>query len=93
MKSTTIKFPIEQDRDDDNINNRVHDFLVACVVDGDLILDTQGFMSLAIGNHTLTESYEDEDGMFDIFDVEIEGDDFSIDQINQWQDQFKQMLQ
>jgi len=86
-----MKFPLERDGRP-FFNNRVFDFLAACVVDGDLELDETQLKSIRVEKYIFTESYEDEGETYDIFEVELSGDDQAIRNVEIWLDQFDKPL-
>lgn len=93
MKLTTIKFPIEHEKVElGRVGNRVFDFLIASVIDGDLELDETDLRTMMVTRYKFESSYEDEGELYDIFDVEIQGEDRAIQNLDTWFEQFDKPL-
>jgi hypothetical protein len=92
VKTVIVKFPVEKKKSQRDIKSQVYDFLVGAIDLRDLSLQRQDLLQLTFNISGSQEEYDFEGETFDLHDVEITGEDKTIDTIEQWQKGFEQSL-
>lgn len=93
MRKVTITYPADEGESPMNIPVEVTSFLLEAIVLGDLCVTQEEIETLSISTPEFIEPYWDGEETFDIYKVELSGDDMTIQEIENWQTQFSQKLQ
>ena len=90
MKSTVIKFLTTRN---DNLGNRVRDYLTDNIIDGGLDISMDDYMSLDIGDIDYQEDFLTDDAKYEVYDVTLIGPEDVIHLVEDWENQARESLQ